>query len=107
MNFELKQQQCYIICIQFKLRANKIIQDMNPAFSSDPSMLNLYTAVTNGRSATNARPSYAAILPHSIYESSSWTSKEVYETFHNHNPVSVTLEAGMHQQQRMTQKLLF
>ena len=78
MNFDFKQQQC--CCIQFKLRANKIIQEVNPAFSPDQSMLNFCSAAADGRSAADASLSYAAILPRSVYESSFWTSKEVYET---------------------------
>ena len=33
MNLEIRQQQYCIICILFKLCANKMIQDLNSAFS--------------------------------------------------------------------------
>ena len=77
-NFEFEQQQCCIICIHFKLRANKIIQDVNPAFSPDQSMLNFCSAATDGRSAADVSPSYAAILPRSVYQSSSCPSWPVF-----------------------------
>jgi len=89
MNLDFKEQQCCIICIQYKLRANAIIQDPNPAFSPDQSMLNFCSAATNGRSAADASPFHAAILPRPVYQSSFLTSKEVYGTSHNRNLVSV------------------
>jgi len=33
MNLETRQQQCCIICIEFKLRANKMIPGVNSAVS--------------------------------------------------------------------------
>ena len=62
MNLEFKQQQCCIICIQYKLRANTVIQDVNPAFSPDQSMLNFCSAAANGRSAADASPLLPSFL---------------------------------------------
>jgi len=70
INLEFKHQQCCIICIQFKLLANKIIQDVKTAFSPHQSVLNFCSAATNGHSAADASPSYAAILPCLVYQPS-------------------------------------
>jgi len=41
MNLEIRQQQCCIICIKFKVRASKMIQHLNSALSPDQSALSL------------------------------------------------------------------
>ena len=38
---------------------------------------------------------YAATLPRPVYESSSWTLKEVYETFHNRRKQSPAISSGV------------
>jgi len=84
MNLEIRQQQCCIICIKFKLRANKmIIQEWISAFSPDQSVLKLpkfcSTATRLQRRRRKSRL-LRSTVPRPVCESSFWTSKELYET---------------------------
>ena len=45
--------------------------------------------------ARDERRHYAATLPRPAYESSFWTSKEVYETFHNRRKQSPAISSGV------------
>jgi len=90
LDIEIRQQQS---CIQFKLRTNEMIQDANLAFSPNQSVLNIRTSaqLLHACSATDASPAYIrrlrrSTLPRPVHESSSWTSKEVYEMSHNPAP---------------------
>jgi len=44
MNLKIRQQQCCIICIQFKLRGDKIIRDLNSALSLDQPVLSYWSS---------------------------------------------------------------
>ena len=71
-NLEIGQQQCCgIVCIQFKLRANKTIQDLNCAFRQIS--LRLKKLPLNCCSAADASPAYSATT----------LRRPVYETSHN------------------------
>ena len=60
---------------------------MNSAFSPDQSVLSFRSSaqLLHGRSAADLSPAYVgrSTLPRPVYESSFWTSKEIYETSHS------------------------
>ena len=56
-------------------------------------MLNFCSTATRSQYVSLA---YAATLPHPVYESSFWTSKEVYETSHNPVPRVSPLAGSVH-----------
>jgi len=60
MNPEIKRQQS---CIQFRLYGNKMIQDVNSAFSPDQSVLAFWSSaeLLHGSSAADVSPAYAAL----------------------------------------------
>ena len=71
MNLEIRQQQCCIVCIQFELRANKMIQDLNFAFSPEQSVLSFWSSAQLLYTVAAPRklsPAYAAALRHPVYE---------------------------------------
>jgi len=59
-----------------------VIQDVNSAFLPDQSLLNFSTSaqLLHGCSVAHDSPAYAVILSRPVYESSFFTSKEIYET---------------------------
>jgi len=72
--------------MQFKLRINKMTQNVNSTFSPDQSVLNFRSSaqLLRGCSAADASPALRrSTLPRPVYESSFWTSKEVHEASHN------------------------
>ena len=71
-NLEIRQEQCCTVGIQlFKLRANKMIQNLNSVFSSSQSVLD--------NCCTAAVPLRRSILPRPLYKLSFWTPMEVYK----------------------------
>jgi len=71
MNLEIRQQQCCIICKQFKFRANKMTQDVNSAVLPDQSVLSFRSSakLLHGRSAADVSPAYAALSSLVLYAS--------------------------------------
>jgi len=68
-------------CVQYTLRANRMIQDVNSVFSPDQPC---WTSALNYYSVASVSPDHTSAVPRPIYESSVWwTSKEAYETSHN------------------------
>ena len=72
-NLEIRQEQCCTVGIQlFKLRANKMIQNLNSVFSPSQSVLD--------NCCTAAVPLRRSTLPCPLYKLSFWTPMEVYKT---------------------------
>jgi len=85
MNFEIRRQQSLwrTVCVQFKPRASKIIQDLNSAFSPDKSMLRFRSSAQLLRGCSSADAKSRLRRDRPVYESSPLTSKEVYEMSHS------------------------
>ena len=49
----------------------------------------------HGRSAADLSPAYAAALPRTLYQSSFWTIKEIYETSYNGVNPAISAVAGV------------
>jgi len=68
-------------CVQYTLRANRMIQDVNSVFSPDQPC---WTSALNYYSVASVSPDHTSAVPRPIYKSSVWwTSKEAYETSRN------------------------
>jgi len=65
------------------IRANKMIQGVNSAFSPDHSVLNFGSPATQLQYRRRRRPACAATLHRPVHESPFRASQEVYETARN------------------------
>ena len=71
-----------MFCIQFKLRANKVIRDLNSAFSPDQ-LPKFWLTATRLQCCIRKSRLRRSTLPRPVYESSFRTPKKVYETSRN------------------------